>query len=327
MASIKDVARAANVGVGTASRALSGNGYVAPETRKKIEDAARTLHYTPSELARNLLRNRSGIIAVVIPCLDHCFYAKFVQLIESKLYDHGYRTLICCTLNQNNAEQDYLDMFRKNLVDGIITATHSFLDEDYQNSCRAIVSFDRDFHDPSIPIVCSDHVKGGTMAAQRFLDNGCKKVLQIYGSGTTDGHTIVNTAHDTFQYVLESHNVEVLNYFTDWNRWDQEYYQEVIRKCIERYPDIDGAFTSDTFALHFLTEAQNRGFHIPEDIKIVSYDGTSLTQMVSPSITAVVQDIDALTTRLIQVLFQLISGKKVEPCYLIDVKWKSGQTA
>ena len=58
MASIKDVANLAGVGLGTASRALSGKGYVAPETRKRIEEAARKLSYRPNVLAQNLLKNR-----------------------------------------------------------------------------------------------------------------------------------------------------------------------------------------------------------------------------------------------------------------------------
>lgn len=73
MASIKDVAQKAGVGVGTVSRVINGSGYVAADTRKKIEQAISDLEYTPNELARNLFRNRTGIIGVLIPDLDHRF--------------------------------------------------------------------------------------------------------------------------------------------------------------------------------------------------------------------------------------------------------------
>ena len=73
MASIKDVAQKAGVGVGTVSRVINGSGYVAADTRKKIEQAISDLEYTPNELARNLFRNRTGIIGVLIPDLDHPF--------------------------------------------------------------------------------------------------------------------------------------------------------------------------------------------------------------------------------------------------------------
>ena len=80
MASIKDVANLAGVGLGTASRALSGKGYVAPETKKRIEEAARKLSYRPNVLAQNLLKNRSGIIGVLIPALDHRLITFLIQI-------------------------------------------------------------------------------------------------------------------------------------------------------------------------------------------------------------------------------------------------------
>ena len=62
MASIKDVAQKAGVGVGTVSRVLNNSGYVSDETREKIEEAMKNLQYTPNELARNLYHKKSGII-------------------------------------------------------------------------------------------------------------------------------------------------------------------------------------------------------------------------------------------------------------------------
>ena len=69
MAGIKDVAKRARVGVGTVSRMINNSGYVADETREKIELAMKELNYTPNELARNLYHKRSGIIAVVVPSI------------------------------------------------------------------------------------------------------------------------------------------------------------------------------------------------------------------------------------------------------------------
>lgn len=64
MPGIKDVARRAGVGVATVSRVINNSGYVSEETKDKIEKAMKELDYMPNELARNLFRNKSGIIAV-----------------------------------------------------------------------------------------------------------------------------------------------------------------------------------------------------------------------------------------------------------------------
>ena len=86
MASIKDVAQKAGVGVGTVSRVLNNSGYVSEDTREKIEQAMNELQYTPNELARNLFHKKSGIIAIIVPSVEVPFFAELVHNIEEELY-------------------------------------------------------------------------------------------------------------------------------------------------------------------------------------------------------------------------------------------------
>lgn len=97
MAGIKDVAKKAGVGVGTVSRMLNDSGYVADETRKKIEIAMKELNYTPNELARNLYHKRTGIIAVLVPNISNPFFAEFVNYVEAELYEIGFKMMLCNT--------------------------------------------------------------------------------------------------------------------------------------------------------------------------------------------------------------------------------------
>lgn len=82
MASIKDVAQKAGVGVGTVSRVLNNSGYVSDETREKIEEAMKNLQYTPNELARNLYRKKSGIIAVLVPTVEIPFLQNLYIILK-----------------------------------------------------------------------------------------------------------------------------------------------------------------------------------------------------------------------------------------------------
>ena len=168
MASIKDVAQKAGVGVGTVSRVINGSGYVAADTRKKIEQAISDLEYTPNELARNLFRNRTGIIGVLIPDLDHPFFSSFARETEVALYKRGYKAMICNTVGSSNRERDYLNMLDRNMVDGIITGAHTLHWKEYVNRKRTIVTLDQDFG-PEIPMVGSDHAYGGKLAAEIML--------------------------------------------------------------------------------------------------------------------------------------------------------------
>ena len=206
MASIREVAQEAGVGVGTVSRALNGSGYVSPETRKKIEKAAKKLNYTPNELARNLYHNKTGIVGVIVPDLDHPFFSSLVKYIEMELYEQGYKTMICNTVGISRREQEYLDMLERNMVDGIITASHGLEVEEYRKQTKPIVSIDRDLG-AQIPLIGCDHAKGGEMAAELMLAARRKKIFIVSGIAPK---VLANDRYTAFRQILEKHGVTVL---------------------------------------------------------------------------------------------------------------------
>ena len=113
MAGIRDVAAYAGVGVGTVSRALNKTGYVSEETKRKIDEAVKALNYQPNELARNLYRNRSGMIGVIVPDLEHPFFAKFMKYTEMELYRYGYRAVVCNTVEISNRVEEMVRLMEK----------------------------------------------------------------------------------------------------------------------------------------------------------------------------------------------------------------------
>ncbi len=80
MASIKDVAKYAGVAPSTVSLVLNNAGYVSQRTREKVESAVRELNYTPNELARNLYRNRTNMIGIIVPDTAHPFFLRLYDM-------------------------------------------------------------------------------------------------------------------------------------------------------------------------------------------------------------------------------------------------------
>ena len=323
MTSIRDVAKEAGVGVGTVSRALNGTGYVSPSTRKKIEKAARKLNYTPNELARNLYRNRSGIVGVIVPDLDHPFFSCLVKHVEMEFYRQGYKTMVCNAVGISDREQEYLDMLERNIVDGIITGSHCLDGEEYLRQEKPIVSIDRDFG-PEIPIVGSDHAMGGRLAAELMIQNKCRKVLQISGVAP---NILANDRYVTFQKLLEEAHVEVVCVETDWNVFQWEAFYRTAHDILDKYPDIDGIFTGDLGAAACMNVAQQRGIRIPEDLCVVGFDATNITRMVYPHITAVRQNVELLAEVAVNtLLYQIEQRKRVLHRHILDVDIQYGGT-
>lgn len=309
MASIKDVARSAGVGLGTVSRVLNNTGYVAQETRDKIEKAMQELNYIPNELARNLLKNKTGIVGIIIPDIDHPFFSAFCKYAEMELYNAGYKTMICSVVEIGNREQEYLDMLERNMVDGIITGAHTLDNEAYKKINKPIVAFDRDLGS-NIPLISSDHVQGGILAANKLIENGCKKVMGITEAAFKDSPS--TDRHKAFSRVIKEHNVDLIVLETAWNNFNFDYFYETMDKYVKMCPDIDGIFAADITAICCSNILQDMGKRVPEDVKIIGYDATAITKMARPMLTAVKQNIEGLASASVSTLLKKINGEEIK---------------
>lgn len=323
MASIRDVAKLAQVAPSTVSLVLNNKGYVSEASRKKVLDAIEKLNYVPNELARNLYRNCTNIIGVVVPDIAHPFFGAFIRFLEVALYKHNYKIMVCSTIERENAEHELVDMLRRQMIDGIIMGCHSLEVDLYDNVNKPIVAFDRIINN-KIPIIRSDHETGGKLAAQAMLKAGCKHPLQIIGakSVTTPAHM----HHLNFKKEMEKFQIKVRDYEMEWNKFDMSYFKRVAVDVFEKYPQIDGIYGADMVVCACLGEARKRKLDIPKDIKFIAYDGTFITESSFYNITAIVQPINLLAQKTAEMIVSLIKNKDIEKEVIMSVSLRQGDT-
>lgn len=306
MAGMRDVAKKANVGLGTVSRMLNDSGYVSEETRSRIEAAMKELDYTPNELARNLYHKRTGIIAVLVPNVSNTFFAEFVDHVEYELYKAGYKMMLCTTEKEFNAEMEYLDMLNRHIVDGVITGAHSLAVEEYRKIHKPIVALDR-YLGEDIPVIAVNHKEGGRLAAETLIRNGCKHVLHFCGKVTVESP--YHERHFEFTRIMKENNIQTYNYELGRNRLDSEYYKKVVEDVFAKGIEFDGVFGVDRPVIECMNEVIRRHKRVPEDVKFVAYDGTFITEMVEPALTAIVQPIEDLAKESVKLVCSLVNGK------------------
>ncbi|MDD3338297.1 MAG: LacI family DNA-binding transcriptional regulator [Lachnospiraceae bacterium] len=305
MAGIKDVAKLAGVGVGTVSRAINDTGYVSQEAKAKIDAAMEELHYIPNELARNLYRKKSGIIAVLVPTISHPFFAEFINYMELECHERGYKTMICSTEREKNYESEYLQMLRQHIVEGIITGVHSLDVQEYLEIDMPIVALDR-FIGDNIPVVSVDHRQGGMRAARELIRCGCHKVAVFQEAKKV--HSPAQARYEEFMRVLEESGIETISCELEWNKSDVAYFNQVTSEFFRKHPDVDGMFGTDLLALSYMKAAQENGKKIPEDLKIIAYDGTDIMDAVYPRMTMIRQPIEKLAKEAVRLIVHRIDG-------------------
>src|ERR1700752_1853159 len=133
MATIKDVARLAGVGLGTASRVVSGKGSVAPATAKRVQKAITQLNFRPSHAARSLLSGSTQMIGVYIPILKGTFYTPILQTIDAELRTGGRHLGVAFGPGLEGERRQAIEAIRFLInrdCDGLVVMCNALLEKD-----------------------------------------------------------------------------------------------------------------------------------------------------------------------------------------------------
>lgn len=324
MASIRDVAKKADVAACTVSRVLNGTANVAPETKQKIEEAMKELNYIPNELARGMFKQRSGTVAMLIPSIKHPYFSNLAHCIEQKLYEKGYKLMLCSTDGQIQKEREYIQILRSNIVDGVIMGVSDLADEDYRQFGKPMIMLDYDLG-KDIPIVVSDHQQGGHLAAERFIASGCHYVIHIGDKELSKVESY--KCHMVLEKKLKEAGISSRFVEIKWNEFDFSGYLDIAKTILEKYPRVDGVMAADIQAAAFLKAALSLKKKVPDEFAVISYDGTYVADMNLINITSIIQATEEIGRITVGVLLDLMTGvKPSRRKYMVDVTGKKGET-
>lgn len=324
MVSIRDVASKSGFGVGTVSRALNGSGYISEDTKNKIMEAARELNYQPNELAKNLYRNHSGFIGIVVPDIEHPFFASLLKCVEQELYLHGYKCMACDISGKERRELEFIEMLQKKVMDGLILCVDPLDEVKIDKLIKPMVCIERKWAD-RIPLIHSDHIRGGRIAADIFIKKGCKKVLQFVPARVTKDPYIKR--HVELQRILTANHVEVLQADLEPNQMGYGYDTGSVKSFESMIDEADGIFASDVVAVGCLKRALEKGINVPDQLKIIGYDGMPLTRLVHPTITAICQNIPGLAKAGVETIIKMIHRESsIIEDVTIDISLQKGGT-
>ena len=123
-ATISDVAKRANVGVGTVSRVINGGQSVSKKTIEKVNAIIAETGFIPNANAQKFRSRSSKLIALMVPIVYHPFYAALIEAVERELDKAGYRMLLVASQRREQKESEIIKLIKAKHVDGAIFVTH-----------------------------------------------------------------------------------------------------------------------------------------------------------------------------------------------------------
>ncbi len=117
---IRDVARAAKVSIGTVSSVINNRSVVAPDTRRRVEASIEAIGYEPNNAARSLKRGRISSIGIIVPDLGNPYFASVAEGIAKGAARDDVLMVLCLTAADIEREEYYAQVLRTRRLDGIV---------------------------------------------------------------------------------------------------------------------------------------------------------------------------------------------------------------
>lgn len=313
---IKDVAVEAEVSIATVSRVINDKGYISLETRRKVHSAIKKLKYIPNSAARILQGKHIHTVGVILPSLENPLYSEFFELIEQKMNEKDYRTILCTSNNQPDKEQEYFSLLKANQVEGIITSSHSKDADNLNHANYPIVCFDR-FLSNSIPTVKSDNYSGGKEIAKKVIQFHKKRVLILSGS-KEDFYPI----NDRVKGMLSTFNLAKMDITTSYLDFESSSnVKEFLIKKIIYNKEYDAICCTDDLTALLLKKITDSAKYYP---LITGYDGSTFIRTYFPNLITVVQPIREMAELCCDLVLQKINypSKTLEPEYTFPISLK-----
>lgn len=321
---LQDVAALAGVSSTTVSRVINNYGHISEKTRNKVLSAMAQLNYQPNSLARSLQGKASHLVGLIFFDISHPFFGELVSRVENILFEHGYKVILCNSANNPTKEREYLRMLAANQVDGIIAGAHNLNISEYQEFDLPIISFDR-FLSKQIPIVSSDNQAGGYLAAKTLYQAGVRHPLVFTGVSQENSPTNMRTVG--FQTYFTKHGIIPDIQELAFESLPALKTQRIADSLLQHRPD--GVFCSDDLtALQVCNVAKANHITIPDELKVIGYDGTKLIRDYHPELTTIVQPLDDISQLLVALLLEKIENvnQNKQHQYTLPVRLYQGTT-
>ncbi|WP_169079334.1 LacI family DNA-binding transcriptional regulator [Microcella alkalica] len=282
MSILADVARIAGVSKSTASRALSGRGYVSEDTRRKVEQAAAELGYVVSTAAASLVTGRTRNVGVVIPYINRWYFGEVLEGIEASLIQAGYDLTLYRLSSDAELRRRVFDYFLvRKRVDAVISVAIALSPHEVhmlQALGKPLVGIGGLI--PGIPSLSIDDVETARLATEHLISLGHRRIMHVGGDQHEQMDFRVHSQrYIGFERALREAGITVDDDFRDAEFSIQGGYAAGLAVLGDPRTRPTAIFAGcDEIAIGIMVAARQLGISIPNELSVIGIDGHPLAE-------------------------------------------------
>ena len=315
MATIKDVAKRANVSTTTVSHVINKTRFVAEDTRNAVWAAIKELHYSPSAVARSLKVNHTKSIGLLSTSSEAPYFAEIIEAVENSCFAKGYTLILGNAHNNFEKQRAYLSMMAQKRVDGLLVMCSEYpqellsMLEEYRHIPMVVMDWGEaraDFTDS----VIDNAFEGGYMAGRYLVERGHREI------GVISGQLERNTGSGRLSGFMKAMNEAGIEVPEDWivhGDFEPESGYNAMQQILTCAQRPTAVFCGgDIMAMGAICAADEMGLRVPQDVSIIGYDNVRNARYFTPALTTVHQPKDSLGETAFNMLLDRIINKREE---------------
>jgi LacI family transcriptional regulator len=308
---IRDVARLAGVSSMTVSRVINGSERVSPATRQRVEEAIDELGYVPSRLARGLIRQKTGTLALIVPDVANPFFTLVVRGAEEVARRADYRLLLCDTRSDLELEREVIEELLAHRVEGIAIAPVS---DRSRTHLRRLAKFgvpfvliDRTVQGVDSDLIVGDNEGGARRLVTHLLELGHRRIGLIVEA---DDVSTARHRRQGYESALAAAGVPVDESLIVRADADPSGGFEGMRRLLTLDERPTAVFAvNNLVALGVIEAVRDAGLEVPDDVALVCFDDIEYASRMYPFLTVMAQPAETLGSLGTQLLLERIDGR------------------
>lgn len=310
---IYDISKKLNVSAATVSRALNNSPKISEATKELVLKTAKEMNYKQNRLALALKSGKTNNVGVIVPYINRNFFSSVIRGIEEELTPHGYHVIICQTHENVENEREQINALLDTQIDGIFmsvskTTRQTGHIQKILDQGTPLVFFDRKKDIKGVSSVTIDDYKGGFMATEHLIKQGCKRIAHF--SGDLNLEIYINR--------YEGYKAALAKYQLPFN---PEYVMQVSSKIesgasavnelwkLEEKPDAIFS-AGDHNALGAIQELKRNHIKVPEEVCVVGFSNEPFTKYMELPISSVDQTPQTMGKIAAEVFLEQVNGVK-----------------
>jgi DNA-binding LacI/PurR family transcriptional regulator len=309
---IKDVARAAKVSVGTASMVLNKNEKVKASTREKVLAAVKQLGYHPNRYARALVsKKHTKVIGLIITDIANPFFGVIIDIVQEELTRLDYDLMLGITKGSVTLEEHFINKFIEMQVDGVLVvpshkqipiASHM---KNLENRGIPFCFITAYYTNMNAPCVMTDLSEGSYELTRYLLKTGHRKIINIVANRD------IPVSNLRVEGYLRAYKESGFPFSQDWLVISEPSFQGGYDAANEflkgNRPDAIMTM-NDIMAIGVLQLLKKKNIRVPRDISVAGYDDLLYASLLETPLTTVEQPMAPMCQKAVELLLKKIKA-------------------